>query len=164
MRDLSPRQQAVLEFLSEYQIQNGYMPSIRETGKHFGINSLRGATVHFDALERKGYIERHPGVIRGIKILKQPERKDMRKGIIHAFIITREMIGKPFKGPDGCITFKYLNAKKELRIYHHSNAYMTNNYIVVGTGTNEAENLGYELVATVETPGGLVLHLLRKGL
>jgi repressor LexA len=57
-RGLTDRQQAILNFVMEYVQKIGYPPSIREIGAHFGIGSLRGVTVHLDALERKGYIER----------------------------------------------------------------------------------------------------------
>lgn len=42
----------------DYVQREGYPPSIREIGKQFEIGSLRGVTVHLDALERKGYIAR----------------------------------------------------------------------------------------------------------
>ncbi len=57
-KGLTKRQEAILQFLLEYTQNEGYPPSIREIGKHFDIGSLRGVTVHLDALERKGYITR----------------------------------------------------------------------------------------------------------
>ncbi len=57
-KGLTKRQQSILQFVMEYVQQEGYPPSIREIGAHFEIGSLRGVTVHLDALERKGYINR----------------------------------------------------------------------------------------------------------
>lgn len=57
-KPLTARQEAVLTFVAEYIQENGYPPSIREIGRHFHIDSLRGVTVHLDALQRKGYIQR----------------------------------------------------------------------------------------------------------
>ncbi len=57
-KGLTKRQQMILQFVLEYIQREGYPPSIREIGKHFDIGSLRGVTVHLDALVRKGYIER----------------------------------------------------------------------------------------------------------
>jgi repressor LexA len=57
-RGLTKRQEAILQQLVDYVQRNGYPPSIREIGKEFGIGSLRGVTVHLDALQRKGYISR----------------------------------------------------------------------------------------------------------
>lgn len=57
-KGLTKRQEAILQFVMDYIQREGYPPSIREIGKEFGIGSLRGVTVHLDALSRKGYIER----------------------------------------------------------------------------------------------------------
>lgn len=48
----------ILQFILDYVQTQGYPPSIREIGKQFEIGSLRGVTVHLDALVRKGYITR----------------------------------------------------------------------------------------------------------
>jgi repressor LexA len=48
----------ILQFVLDYIDREGYPPSIREIGAHFQIGSLRGVTVHLDALEKKGYIAR----------------------------------------------------------------------------------------------------------
>lgn len=57
-KGMTKRQQAILQFVMDYVQREGYPPSIREIGSHFTIGSLRGVTVHLDALEKKGFIER----------------------------------------------------------------------------------------------------------
>ncbi|HVL38557.1 MAG TPA: transcriptional repressor LexA [Fimbriimonadaceae bacterium] len=57
-KGLTKRQQYILQYVMDYIQREGYPPSIREIGSHFEIGSLRGVTVHLDALERKGYIAR----------------------------------------------------------------------------------------------------------
>ena len=57
-RGLTDKQERILNFICDYVNEQGYPPSIREIGNHFSISSLRGVTVHLDALERKGYIKR----------------------------------------------------------------------------------------------------------
>ena len=57
-RGLTDKQDKILKFIVEYVNDKGYPPSIREIGNSFGISSLRGVTVHLDALERKGFIKR----------------------------------------------------------------------------------------------------------
>ena len=66
-RGLTTRQESILRFISDYQQEIGYPPSIREIGNKFQIGSLRGVTVHLDALEKKGYIQR-ANTPRSIKI------------------------------------------------------------------------------------------------
>ena len=81
-KGLTARQQAVLQYVVQYIQEIGYPPSIREIGENFGIRSLRGVTVHLDALQRKGYIERantprsiritHPAYQPGLKVTMLP--------------------------------------------------------------------------------------------
>ena len=54
---LTERQQAILDFINEYVGENGFPPSVREIGAHFGVYP---ATVqdHIAALERKGCLEK----------------------------------------------------------------------------------------------------------
>ncbi len=66
-KGLTKRQELVLQYVMDYVQKEGYPPSIREIGQKFNIGSLRGVTVHLDALERKGYIERS-NTPRSIKI------------------------------------------------------------------------------------------------
>ena len=72
MRDkLTKRQQSVLEFIIRYVGRHGYPPVIREIGPALGIKSLRGVTIHLDALDRKGFIRRE-STSRSIQVLKTP--------------------------------------------------------------------------------------------
>lgn len=57
-KGLTKRQEEVLQYILDYSEENGFPPSIREIGDRCVITSLRGVTVHLDALQRKGYIER----------------------------------------------------------------------------------------------------------
>jgi len=67
-KGLTKRQQMILQFVLDYVQREGYPPSIREIGQKFGIGSLRGVTVHLDALARKGYITR-TNTPRSIKVV-----------------------------------------------------------------------------------------------
>jgi len=67
-KGLTTRQQEILDFILEYVDSEGYPPSIREIGAKFEIGSLRGVTVHLDALERKGFISRS-NTPRSIKVI-----------------------------------------------------------------------------------------------
>ncbi|NUQ71925.1 MAG: transcriptional repressor LexA [Chthonomonadales bacterium] len=57
-RGLTDKQARILNYILDHVNARGYPPSIREIGNAFGFSSLRGVTVHLDALERKGYIKR----------------------------------------------------------------------------------------------------------
>ena len=67
-KELTARQREVLDAIRNYAWERGYPPSIRELGKLLGIRSLRGVTIHLDALQKKGWIERE-STSRSIRIL-----------------------------------------------------------------------------------------------
>lgn len=76
-KGLTKRQQMILQFVLDYIQREGFPPSIREIGKEFAIGSLRGVTVHLDALQRKGFISRSnmPRSIRVVHPAYQPNRR-----------------------------------------------------------------------------------------
>src|SRR5580698_10050141 len=94
-KGLTAKQQEILQYILDYVERIGYPPSIREIGADFGIGSLRGVTVHLDALERKGYIERsntprsikiiHPAFQQGNEVVMLPLLGAIAAGLpIHA--------------------------------------------------------------------------------
>lgn len=71
-KQLTARQRDILDYIIQHIERHGYPPTIREIGAQFGIKSLRGVTVHLDALERKGCIRRER-TSRSIQVLRIPE-------------------------------------------------------------------------------------------
>ena len=59
-KQLTKRQQTVLETIRSWIRERGYPPTIRELGKLLGIKSLRGVTTHLDAIAKKGFLKREP--------------------------------------------------------------------------------------------------------
>jgi repressor LexA len=57
-KGLTEKQRKILEYIIDFQKDHGFPPTIRELGDAFQIGSLRGVTVHLDALVRKGYMTR----------------------------------------------------------------------------------------------------------
>jgi len=55
---LTERQEKILDFIKHSIVEQGYPPTIREIGEHFGIRSTNGVNDHLKALERKGYLMR----------------------------------------------------------------------------------------------------------
>lgn len=53
---MTARQNNILSFISDFIVQNGYPPTYREIGNHFGISSTFGVKRHLDALIKKGYL------------------------------------------------------------------------------------------------------------
>lgn len=77
MKELTPRQRQVFEYIKKCVIKMGRPPSLREIGNKFKINSTNGVRSVLEALEHKGFIRRNRYLSRGIEILKEaPERLD----------------------------------------------------------------------------------------
>lgn len=67
---LGDRHIRIIKFLTEFQEMHGYSPSIREIGKHIGVDSTSLVDYYLDQLCAEGYIERDKRVSRSIRILK----------------------------------------------------------------------------------------------
>lgn len=72
--ELTPRQQAVYDFLLSHTRKHGYQPTIREIGTRLKINSPNGVMCHLKALARKGYIKGTTNKSRALHIPEIIER------------------------------------------------------------------------------------------
>ncbi len=72
-KEMTHRQQEILDFIYMYARENGYPPTIRAIGEHFGIKSPNGVADHLKALVRKGEIRVSPNKARAIELLRRPE-------------------------------------------------------------------------------------------
>ena len=73
MRDLTQRQQEILDLILQHQQETGMPPTRAEICDHFGFRSTYAAEKHLQALANKGVIELIPGTSRGIMLLQLPE-------------------------------------------------------------------------------------------
>ena len=92
---LTERQQAILDFISEYAEENGFPPSVREIGRHFGIYP---ATVqdHIIALERKGHLQKKRFQSRTLSVAASSRRSSSgRAGNPGIPIVGRVAAGRP---------------------------------------------------------------------
>lgn len=101
-KNMTDRQQEVFNFIVNYIETEGLPPTIREMQEGLHIGSLRGVTIHLDALHKKGFIERlggknGPRTSRGIRILARVEarQKDEDAGIMRLPLIGTIAAGTP---------------------------------------------------------------------
>lgn len=87
MKELTPRQRNILAFLVKFIKKQGYPPTVREIGEHFGF-LWPAASGHLRALEKKGFIRINQLKSRGIEV----------KGIKEAAGFTVPVIGKVTAG------------------------------------------------------------------
>ena len=67
---LTERQEKILAFIKKSIQEQGYPPTIREIGEHFGIRSTNGVNDHLKALERKGYLLRGELKSRALSVIE----------------------------------------------------------------------------------------------
>ena len=63
---LTTGQKNILDFIQRQQREKGITPSTREIQNHFGFASQTSVMQYIDALERKGFLERHAGKARAL--------------------------------------------------------------------------------------------------
>ena len=76
MKQITERQQEVLDFISGFTKENNYPPTVREIGEHFSI-SLRAVQDHIAALQKKGFLSQTQKRARSLNVISganhQPE-------------------------------------------------------------------------------------------
>ena len=97
MKKLSQKQQAILEFLKDFQDRKRYSPSVREIQQACEISSTSVVDYNLRLLEAQGHIRRDREVSRGIEILEEASagagaRRVPLLGVIAA--------GEPISVPD----------------------------------------------------------------
>ena len=70
-RKLTERQQEALGIIRRHLAKRGVPPSRSELAADLGLTNPAGADAHLVALARKGWIEVHAGVERGIQLLRE---------------------------------------------------------------------------------------------
>lgn len=68
-RELTRRQQQVLDFVRAEVHRRGYPPSVREIGEAVGLSSSSTVHSHLAALEAKGFLRRDPSKPRALEVL-----------------------------------------------------------------------------------------------
>jgi len=68
-RDLTPRQEMILNYIQKVIDERGYPPSVREIGEAVGLKSSSTVHSHLVNLEKRGYIRRDQTKPRAIEII-----------------------------------------------------------------------------------------------
>ena len=65
---LTPKQKKVLEFVKKYSSKHEFAPSLKEIGKHIGVNSSATVHQHLTMLESKGFLSREKSQHRSMTV------------------------------------------------------------------------------------------------
>jgi len=68
VKELTARQQEVLDFITRFTESSGAPPTVREIAAGMGFASTNAVSDHLAAIERSGYIERRSNRSRGIRV------------------------------------------------------------------------------------------------
>ncbi|EKD76276.1 MAG: hypothetical protein ACD_43C00166G0002 [uncultured bacterium] len=65
---ITKKKKQILDFIQNFQLANGYYPTLEEIRKKIGVNSLSTVHQHLSELEDLGMLERHYGEARHMKM------------------------------------------------------------------------------------------------
>ncbi len=78
MKELTSRQQEILNFITIFAQEHSCPPTVRETAEHFSV-SIKAVQDHFSALRKKGYLAPSQGRSRALRVLVSTEIADANK-------------------------------------------------------------------------------------
>jgi repressor LexA len=97
IKSLSPKQERIIKFVTEFLNDMGYPPTIRDIAAGCGISSTSVVAYNLNKLEQAGYIRRHSDISRGIKFLT-PQQKGGK--LVYIPIVGVIAAGEPIPVPD----------------------------------------------------------------
>jgi repressor LexA len=97
VKSLSPKQERIINFVTEFLNDKGYPPTIRDIAAGCGISSTSVVAYNLNKLEQAGYISRHSDISRGIKFLS-PQQKGRK--LVYIPIVGVIAAGEPIPVPD----------------------------------------------------------------
>jgi len=97
VKSLSPKQERIINFVTEFLSDKGYPPTIRDIAAGCGISSTSVVAYNLNKLEQAGYIRRHSDISRGIKFLT-PQQKGRK--LVYIPIVGVIAAGEPIPVPD----------------------------------------------------------------
>jgi repressor LexA len=96
MKDLSRRQQAILQFIERFLDENDYPPTIRDIQSELEISSTSVVDYNLKALENRGLIRRNSKISRGIELAN---RGSSRRNVVAIPVIGQIAAGLPIPVP-----------------------------------------------------------------
>lgn len=85
MLPLTPKQRAILDFITEFIEENNYSPSYREIAEHFNLSSPATIAEHVEALKSKGYLRDNISGSRALQLIDETEQSE--SGLLEEAVI-----------------------------------------------------------------------------
>lgn len=94
-RELTKRQQQILDFIRAEIHRRGFPPAVREIGEAVGLSSSSTVHSHLAALEAKGFIRRDPSKPRALEVL---DYRDADRAVDYGQVRAVPMVGQVAAG------------------------------------------------------------------
>ncbi|MGD0766272.1 MAG: transcriptional repressor LexA [Dehalococcoidia bacterium] len=102
MKELSPKQRKILDFLRRFIREKNYPPSIRDIQEECGVSSTSVVDYNLKGLERLGYIHRDREVSRAIELLDGSGRRPRTLSVPLVGLIAA---GQPIPVPENSVDY-----------------------------------------------------------
>jgi repressor LexA len=104
---LSERQKGIIEFIRNFQRENGYPPTIRQIGEAVNISSTSVVNYNLNKLEKDGYLTRDLKVSRGLRLVESVESvaSQMLGTVVRIPMVGRIAAGQPMPVPNAAESF-----------------------------------------------------------
>ena len=96
--ETSRKEKAILKFIEDQVLTNGYPPSVREIGKAVGLSSTATVHAYLEKLEKEGYIKKQDKKGRTLKIIKGSNGEPITTNPGKDFYIQKELVNVPVIG------------------------------------------------------------------
>jgi repressor LexA len=97
MKQLSRRQQDILNFIESFTEERSYPPTIREIQDGLNISSTSVVDYNLNVLEQRNLIYRNRNISRGIELVGRPQH---RRGIVSIPVVGQIAAGEPIPVPE----------------------------------------------------------------
>jgi len=117
IKNLTPKQKKLLDFINDFYSDNGYYPSYREIANYFKLSSSSTVAAHITALKNKGYLETSFNKSRSIDII--PEQSEFQEEV-HLYLAGLITAGEPIEAVEEKETIsipKWLGANNPAESY-----------------------------------------------
>jgi repressor LexA len=102
VKELSRRQQAILDFIATFLDENDYPPTIRDIQHDLAISSTSVVDYNLKVLEDRNLIRRNRNISRGIELVG---RAPVRSQMIEIPVLGSIAAGLPIPVPEDAVTF-----------------------------------------------------------
>ena len=97
MKELTKKQNIILDYIKSYIVAHGYPPTIREIGDAVGTSSPATVHAHLTNLEKAGYIKKQDSKNRALELLVDNEYEPKNELVVDVPLLGKITAGSPIE-------------------------------------------------------------------